>query len=122
MTRNPFDVIKAEEFNHSLDELASLMYFKEGLAGPLLSSSNVFLDGSRDQANQCTYACCRFRRKQSTNKLAKQGKVEPLPNHRPFLGIYVKLAPTLFGPHEDELESGFVEAFGSFSMSMRWSA
>ena len=46
-----------------------------------------------------------------------QGKVEPLPNHagcKPFLGIYVKLAPTLFGPHEDELESGFIEAFREF--------
>ena len=47
-------------------------------------------------------------------QLARQGKVEPLPNHKPFLGIYVKLAPTLFGPHEDEWESGFVEAFREF--------
>ena len=47
MPENPFDVIKAEEFNHGLHQLASLMHFNVGLAGTLLSSSNVFLDGSR---------------------------------------------------------------------------
>ena len=34
--------------------------------------------------------------------------------HKPFLGVYVKLAPTLFGPHEYEQEPGFIEAFQEF--------
>ena len=114
MARNPFDVIKAEEFNHGLDELASLMYFKEGLAGPLLSSSNVFLDGSRGSGKSMYLRLLSVQAKRIYEQLAKQGKVEPLPEHRPFLGIYVKLAPTLFGPHEYEQEPEFVEAFREF--------
>ena len=114
MAKNPFDVIKAEEFNHGLDELASLMYFKEGLAAPLLSSSNVFLDGSRGSGKSMYLRLLSVQAKTIYEQLARRGKVEPLPNHNPFLGIYVKLSPTLFGPHEDEWESGFVEAFREF--------
>lgn len=47
MTPNPFDIIKAEEFNHGLHELASLMHFGAARAESLLTSSNAFLDGSR---------------------------------------------------------------------------
>ena len=114
MATNPFDVIKAEEFNHGLDQLASLMYFKEGLAGTLLSSSNVFLDGSRGSGKSMYLRLLSVQAKTIYEQLAAQGKVEPLPEHKPFLGIYVKLAPTLFGPHEYEHESGFVEAFREF--------
>ena len=111
---NPFDVIKAEEFNHGLDQLASLMYFKEGVAGTLLSSSNVFLDGSRGSGKSMYLRLLSVQAKTIYEQLAAQGKVEPLPEHKPFLGIYVKLAPTLFGPHEYEHESGFIEAFREF--------
>ena len=114
MARNPFDVIKAEEFNHGLDQLASLMYFKEGLAGTLLSSSNVFLDGSRGSGKSMYLRLLSVQVKTIYEQLAAQGKVEPLPEHKPFLGIYVKLAPTLFGPHEYEQESGFIESFREF--------
>ena len=114
MATNPFDVIKAEEFNHGLDQLASLMCFKEGLAGTLLSSSNVFLDGSRGSGKSMYLRLLSVQAKTIYEQLAAQGKVEPLPEHKPFLGIYVKLAPTLFGPHEYEHESGFIEAFREF--------
>ena len=114
MTKNPFDVIKAEEFNHGLDQLASLMYFKDGLAGTLLSSSNVFLDGSRGSGKSMYLRLLSIQAKTIYEQLATQGKVEPLPEHNPFLGIYVKLAPTLFGPHEYEQEPEFIEAFREF--------
>ena len=114
MANNPFDVIKAEEFNHGLDQLASLMYFKEGLAGTLLSSSNVFLDGSRGSGKSMYLRLLSVQAKTIYEQLATQGKVEPLPAHKPFLGIYVKLAPTLFGPHEYEQEPEFIETFREF--------
>ena len=34
MTQNPFEIIKAEEFNHGLDQLAALMHF--GTAEPAI--------------------------------------------------------------------------------------
>ena len=114
MTRNPFDVIKAEEFNHGLDQLASLMHFNAGLAGTLLSSSNVFLDGSRGSGKSMYLRLLSVEAKTIYETLALQGRVDPLPNHKPFLGVYMKLPPTLFGPHEYEKESGFQDAFQEF--------
>ena len=122
MAKNPFDVIKAEEFNHGLDQLASLMYFKEGLAGTLLSSSNVFLDGSRGSGKSMYLRLLSIQVKTIYEQLATQGKVEPLPEHNPFLGIYVKLAPTLFGRTSTNRNPSLLRPFGSSSMSMRWSA
>ena len=114
MTRNPFDVIKAEEFNHGLDQLASLMHFNTGLAGTLLSSSNVFLDGSRGSGKSMYLRLLSVQAKTIYETLAVQGHVAPLPDHRPFLGVYMKLPPTLFGPHEYEQESGFQGIFQEF--------
>ena len=114
MTRNPFDVIKAEEFNHGLDQLASLMHFNAGLAGTLLSSSNVFLDGSRGSGKSMYLRLLSVQAKTIYETLAEQGRVEPLPDHKPFLGVYMKLRPTLFGPHEYEQESGFQGTFQEF--------
>ena len=122
MPENPFDVIKAEEFNHGLHQLASLMHFNVGLAGTLLSSSNVFLDGSRGPVNPCIYVLLSVQAKTIYEELATQGTVEPLPDHKPFLGVYMKLAPTLFGPHEYEHEPGFADVFRSSSTSERWNA
>lgn len=114
MTRNPFDVIKAEEFNHGLDQLASLMHFNAGLAGALLSSSNVFLDGSRGSGKSMYLRLLSIQAKTIYERLAARGSVDPLPTHKPFLGVYMKLPPTLFGPHEYEHESGFQDAFQEF--------
>ena len=44
-------------------------------------------------------------------RLAADGKVDPLPVHSPFMGVYFKLAPTIFGPHEFEAEPRFAESF-----------
>jgi hypothetical protein len=46
MIVNPFNVTKAEGFNHSYEELASLMQFKVGVADVLLNNTNVFIEGS----------------------------------------------------------------------------
>ena len=114
MPTNPFDVIKAEEFNHGLHQLASLMHFHAGLAGSLLSSSNVFLDGSRGSGKSMYLRLLSVQAKTIYEELAIEGTVQPLPGHQPFLGVYMKLAPTLFGPHEYERKSGFNHAFQEF--------
>ena len=44
-------------------------------------------------------------------QLASEGKAEPLPPHKPFLGVYMKLDPTFFGRHEYEAADGFSTAF-----------
>ena len=113
-TQNPFNIVKAEEFNHGLEQLASLMHFREGLAGTLLSGSNVFLDGSRGSGKSMYLRLLSHPAKAVYERLVGRGAVEPLPQHKAYLGVYVKLAPTLFGPHEYERKRGFTDAFQEF--------
>ena len=114
MDRNPFDIVKAEEFNHGFDELATLMHFGTTLAGSLLSASNVFLDGSRGSGKSMYLRLLSIQAKTTYERLAAREMVDPLPKHKPFLGVYMKLAPTLVGPHEYEQRPGFREAFQEF--------
>ena len=114
MTPNPFDIVKAEEFNHGFHHLAHLMHFGASLAGRLLSASNVFLDGSRGSGKSMYLRLMSLQAKTIHEQLATQGTVEPLPQHKPFLGVYMKLAPTSFGPHEHESQDGFLTAFQEF--------
>ena len=114
MDRNPFDIVKAEEFNHGFDELATLMHFGTTLAGSLLSASNVFLDGSRGSGKSMHLRLLSIQAKTTYERLAAREMVDPLPKHKPFLGVYMKLAPTLVGPHEYEQRPGFREAFQEF--------
>ena len=79
MANNPFEVIKAEEFNHGLDQLASLMYFKAGLASALLSSSNAFLDGSRGSGKSMYLRLLSVQVKTIYEQLAKQGRLNLCP-------------------------------------------
>ena len=111
MTKNPFEIIKAEEFNHGLDQLASLMHFGVGLADRLLSSSNVFVDGSRGSGKSMYLRLLSLQAKTIYERFSKQGTVQPLPPHKPFVGVYMKLAPTLFGIHEYEHLPVFPDAF-----------
>ena len=114
MTENPFDIIKAEEFNHGLDQLASLMHFGAGRARNLLNASNVFLDGSRGSGKSMYLRLLSIQAKTIYEKLASEGTAEPLPPHRPFVGVYMKLSPTAFGRHEKEDTKGFSSAFQEF--------
>ena len=120
MTKNPFEIIKAEEFNHGLDQLANLMHFGVGLADRLLSSSNVFVDGSRGSGKSMYLRLLSLQAKTIYERLSEQGTVQPLPPHKPFLGVYLKLAPTLFGIHEYEhlpaFQNAFQELFNVYAM------
>ena len=120
MTTNPFEIIKAEEFNHGLDQLANLMHFGVGLADRLLSSSNVFVDGSRGSGKSMYLRLLSLQAKTIYERLSEQGTVQPLPPHKPFLGVYLKLAPTLFGIHEYEhlpaFQNAFQELFNVYAM------
>lgn len=108
---NPFSLTKAEEFNHSYEDLASLMAFKAGVADILLNSSNVFLTGSRGSGKSMYLKLLSFPVKTVYEGLAQKKKVEPLPTHKPYIGIYVKFAATIFGPHEYENKENFREMF-----------
>jgi hypothetical protein len=111
MALNPFNVTKAEGFNHSYEQLASLMQFKVGVADVLLNNTNVFIEGSRGSGKSMYLRLLSTPVKAYYERLAKDGRVEPLPNHRPYVGIYVKLTPTIFSKHEYEGEPGFRETF-----------
>ena len=111
MTTNPFEIIKAEEFNHGLDQLANLMHFGVGLADRLLSSSNVFVDGSRGSGKSMYLRLLSLQAKTIYERLSKQGNVQPLPPHKPFVGVYMKLAPTLFGIDEYEHLPAYPDVF-----------
>jgi hypothetical protein len=108
---NPFVVTKAEQFNHSYAELASLMHLKPGVADVLLSNSNVFIDGSRGSGKSMYLRLLSLPVKSSYEGLARQGHVEALPSHANYLGIYAKLTPTIFAPHEYEKRPGFADLF-----------
>ncbi|HEX3684989.1 MAG TPA: hypothetical protein VHU83_20815 [Bryobacteraceae bacterium] len=109
--RNPFVITKAEQFNHSYAQLAALMHLKPGVADILLSNSNVFIDGSRGSGKSMYLRLLSLPVKATYERLAGEGSVEPLPAHGPLLGVYAKLTPTIFGPHEYEEESGFFDVF-----------
>ena len=114
MSGNPFDIVKAEEFNHGLDQLAHLMHFGTGRVSNLLNASNVFLDGSRGSGKSMYLRLLSIQAKTIYEKLASEGEVERLPPHKPFVGVYMKLTPTLFGHHERESVSGFNLLFQEF--------
>ena len=77
MTHNPFDIIKAEEFNHGLEQLAHLMHFRASLAGSLLSASNVFLDGSRGSGKSMYLRLLSLPAKTVYERLANRERVQP---------------------------------------------
>jgi hypothetical protein len=108
---NPFSITKAEGFNHSYEKLASLMEFRSGVADILLSNSNVFVDGSRGSGKSMYLRLLSLAVKAQYERLAHEGAVERLPEHAPYVGIYLKLAPTIFGPHEYEDRPRFRGAF-----------
>ena len=87
------------------------MHFGVGLADRLLSSSNVFLDGSRGSGKSMYLRLLSLQAKIIYERLSAQGNVQPLPPHKPFVGVYMKLAPTLFGFHEYEHFPAFPGAF-----------
>ena len=107
MITNPFLVTKAEEFNSSYDLLASLMHFKTGTADVLLNRSNVFIEGSRGSGKSMYLRLMSLPIKSTYEQLARENKVEPLPSHSPYLGVYIKLVPTVFGPSEFEDSPNF---------------
>ena len=111
MTINPFVVTKVEEFNHSYNELATLMHFKPGLADVLLSNGNVFIEGSRGSGKSMYLRLLSSPVRDIYEQLASQALVEKLPQHRPYLGVYVKLGSTIFSHHEYEEVPGFAAAF-----------
>jgi hypothetical protein len=108
---NPFVITKAEQFNHSYSQLASLMHLKPGVADVLLSNSNVFIDGSRGSGKSMYLHLLSLPVKSSYEELARQDRAEALPSHTGYLGAYAKLAPTIFGPHEYEESPGFADLF-----------
>ena len=105
--RNPFSVTKAESFNHAYDELAVLMQFRSGVAGVLLSNSHVFIEGSRGSGKSMYLRMLSRRVKSEYQRLAEQGDVDRLPSHSEFFGVYAKLTPTIFSPHENENHKEF---------------
>lgn len=111
MPANPFTVTKAEGFNHSYEQLALLMQFKAGVADVLLTNTNVIISGSRGSGKSMYLRLLSLPAKAHYERLASEGKVEPLPGHVPYFGVYVKLAPTIFGPHEYEDRPKFRELF-----------
>lgn len=108
---NPFVVTKAEEFNHSYDVLASLMQFKAGVADVLLSSTNVFIEGSRGSGKSMYLRILSLPVKATYDDLCDKGQVERLPDHKPFVGIYAKLNPTIFAENEYESAEGYRRSF-----------
>ena len=111
MSKNPFVITKAEEFNHSYESLASLMQFKIGVAEILLSNTNVIIEGSRGSGKSMYLRMLSLPVKSTYDNLSEKGEVEKLPDHNSFFGVYAKLNPTLFGPHENEQCKGFNESF-----------
>ena len=111
MGKNPFVITKAEEFNHSYELLASLMEFQPGVADVLLSNTNVIIEGSRGSGKSMYLRMLSLAVKTTYEALAASGDVDPLPEHEPFVGVYAKLNPTLFGPNEYELQHDFQPAF-----------
>ena len=109
--RNPFVVTKAEEFNHSYELLASLMQFRVGVADVLLSNTNVFLEGSRGSGKSMYLRILSLPVKATYDKLLVEGQVEQLPHHKPFVGVYAKLNPTIFSANEHEATTGYQLSF-----------
>lgn len=108
---NPFVVTKAEEFNHSYELLASLMQFKVGVADVLLSNTNVFIEGSRGSGKSMYLRIMSLPVKATYDNLAAEGQVEHLPDHKPFVGVYAKLNPTIFAANEHESSQGYRNSF-----------
>lgn len=111
MQKNPFVITKAEEFNHSYELFASLMQFKAGVADVLLSNTNVIIEGSRGSGKSMYLRMLSLAVKSTYETLAEREKVEPLPEHMPFVGIYAKLNPTIFAQNEYESHPEFQTAF-----------
>ena len=111
MPTNPFLVTKAEQFNHSYEQLALLMQFKAGVADVLLSNTNVFIEGSRGSGKSMYLRLLSHPIKFHYEKLSREGKVDSLPPHKPYLGVYAKLSPTIFFKHEFENIPRFRELF-----------
>lgn len=111
MPANPFLVTKAEGFNHSYEQLALLMQFKVGVADVLLSNTNLFIEGSRGSGKSMYLRLLSLPVKAYYEQLASEGKVDLLPEHPNYVGAYVKLALTIFGPHEYEDRPQFRELF-----------
>ena len=112
--QNPFSVTKAESFNHAYDEIAALMQFRAGVAGVLLSNSHVFIEGSRGSGKSMYLRMLSRRAKKEYHRLARHGEVDELPQHSEFFGVYAKLTPTIFGPHENENSVNFRSHFQAF--------
>ena len=108
---NPFVVTKAEEFNHSYELLASLMQFKAGVADVLLSNTNVFLEGSRGSGKSMYLRILSLPVKATYDGLAMRELVDRLPDHKPFVGVYAKLNPTIFSANEHESTAGYQRSF-----------
>ena len=108
---NPFVVTKAEEFNHSYELLASLMQFKAGVADVLLSNANVFIEGSRGSGKSMYLRILSLPVKATYDDLSAKGEVERLPDHKPFVGVYAKLNPTIFAGNEYESTEGYQRSF-----------
>ena len=81
--QNPFVITKAEGFNHSYDQLASLMEFKPGVSDVLLSNANVFIRGSRGSGKSMYLRLLSYVVKAHYERLAKKGRVEQLPGGGP---------------------------------------
>ena len=111
MNLNPFVITKAEEFNHSYELLASLMHFRTGVADVLLSNTNVIIEGSRGSGKSMYLRMLSLPVKTTYESMAEAGTVDALPVHKPFVGVYVKLVPTIFGPNEHEGHPDFERAF-----------
>lgn len=99
---NPFTITRTENFNHSYDHLAALMHFKRGAADRLLSSDNVFLEGSRGSGKSMYLRLLALPVKAKYEEMAALGNVDALPSHKPFVGVYAKLTAVVFSPHEHE--------------------
>src|SRR5207245_11437475 len=84
---------------------------KVRVADILLNSSNVFVTGSRGSGKSMYLKLLSFPVKSVYERLARKKKVEQLPSHKPYLGVYVKLAATVFGPHEYETKERFQDMF-----------
>jgi hypothetical protein len=111
MAVNPFSITKAEGFNHSYEQLALLMQLKSGVADVLLGNTNVLIEGSRGSGKSMYLRLLSLPVKTRYEALAATATIEPLPSHLPYVGAYLKLAPTIFGPHEYETRPRFGELF-----------
>lgn len=108
--RNPFTLVRAEAFNHSYSVLAELMHFGPR-AQALLGNDNVIVEGSRGSGKSMYLRLLSLPAFLEHQRLSGSGQIEAIPAHTAFVGVYAKLWPTIFGPHEFERERNFSQAF-----------